>query len=150
LLDAEGRVVGINTAIFFPAQGLCFAVPSNTASFVLGELLRHGRVRRGYLGIGVEEVLLPAALARVHGIRPPSGVAVRVVMPGGPAASAGLRGGDVLVSLGGAPLRTVADLHRTLGGEAIGARLEVEVLRSGSLARLTVAPVEHPKGVKTP
>ena len=68
LLDADGHVVGINAAMFFPAQGLCFAVPSNTASFVVSEILRHGHVRRAFLGVAAEEVLLPAPLARAAGL----------------------------------------------------------------------------------
>src|SRR5205823_6455090 len=70
LLDAEGRVVGINTAVVREAQGLCFAVPSSTASFVVAEILRHGRVRRAWLGLGGEEVLLPGPIARSAGIDP--------------------------------------------------------------------------------
>jgi S1-C subfamily serine protease len=81
LVDAEGAVVGINAAVLAPAQGVCFAVPSNTASFVLSELLRHGRVRRAYLGIAGEEVLLPAPLARAHGLASPRGIAVARGLP---------------------------------------------------------------------
>jgi S1-C subfamily serine protease len=96
LLDVEGRVVGINTAIFFPAQGVCFAVPSSTASFVIGEVMKHGRVRRAYLGIAGEGVHFPARLAREDGLGEPKGVAVREVEPGSPAKEAGVRRGDVM------------------------------------------------------
>ncbi|HVY60564.1 MAG TPA: trypsin-like peptidase domain-containing protein [Planctomycetota bacterium] len=144
LLDAEGRVVGINTAIFFPAQGLCFAVPANTASFVIGQILRHGRVRRAYLGIGGEGILFARKLARDHDLAEARGVAVRAVEPGSPAAGARLRPGDVIVRLAGKPVRSVADLHRILDHDAIGAELEVEVLRDVRKLTLRVKPGEVP------
>jgi len=142
LLDAEGLVAGIATAVFIPAQGLCFAIPSNTASFVLGEVLTHGRVRRAQLGIGAEEVLLPAAVARAAGLPEARGVAVRSVAPGSAAAAAGLRPGDILVGLGGEPLRTVADLHRALGGQANGREIELLLLRRGSRETRRITPAE--------
>jgi S1-C subfamily serine protease len=144
LCDAEGRVVGINTAIFFPAQGLCFAVPARTAAFVTSEILAHGRVRRAYLGVGIEAVLLPAHLAREQGLASARGVAVRSVEKGSPAAAAGLRRGDVVVGLAGKPVESVGDLHRLLDRDAIGARLELEVLRDVRKLRLTVRPGEVP------
>jgi S1-C subfamily serine protease len=144
LLDAEGRVVGINTAIFFPAQGLCFAVPSGTASFVAAEVLRHGRVRRAWLGVGVEGVTLAARTVRAHGLARPGGVAVRSVEPGGPAAAAGIEAGDIVVALGGKPVATPSDLHRLLTADAIGAALEVEVLRGATKIAMTARPREVP------
>jgi S1-C subfamily serine protease len=142
LLDAEGRVVGINTAVFAHAQGLCFAVPSNTASFVVSEILRHGHVRRALLGIAGEEVIFPKALARAAALAEPRGVAVRSVVRGSPAVAAGVREGDVVVSLGGKPVATVADLHRLLDSRAIGEDLPLEVLRGGKRTALRVRPVE--------
>jgi len=142
LLDGSGRVVGINTAIVLGAQGLCFAVPSNTASFVLAQFRAHGRVRRAWLGIGGEEVLVPAAVAQKEGLPSPRGVLVRSVEPDSPAARAGLRPGDVLVSLGGKPIASVADLHRALSSEAIGTKAPVAVLRAGSRTLLEVRPNE--------
>jgi S1-C subfamily serine protease len=144
LLDAEGRVIGINTAIFFPAQGLCFAVPSNTASFVIGEILRHGRVRRAFLGIGGEGITFAKKLAREHGLAEARGVAVRSVDPGSPAKQARVRPGDVIVRLGGKPIASVADLHRVLDHDAIGAELELEVLRDVRKLTLRVRPGEVP------
>jgi S1-C subfamily serine protease len=143
LLDADGRVIGINTAICFPAQGLCFAVPSNTASFVVGEVLQHGRVRRGFLGLGVEEVHLPAARAKEHGLVSSRGLAVRSVAEGSPASTAGVRAADVLVRLGQARLETVADLHRALGHESIDAELELLALRGTELHRALIRPRER-------
>ncbi len=142
LLDAAGKVIGINTAIFFPAQGLCFAVPSNTASFVIGEVLAHGRVRRAYLGVAIEEVLLPARLARENGLRAARAVAVRTVEPGSPADRAGVQAGDIVFALAGTPVESVADLHRLLDHRVIGATQSLEVLRRGRKATLTVRPGE--------
>lgn len=144
LVDAEGRVVGINAAVLAQAQGLCFAVPSNTAAFVLGEIRRHGRVRRAFLGVGAEEVLVPAPLARAQGLDDARGVAVRQVRAGSPAARAGLRTGDVIVRFAGRAVATVADLHRLLDASAIGARADLVVLRTGARLALAVEPVEAP------
>jgi S1-C subfamily serine protease len=142
LLDGTGRVVGINTAIVLGAQGLCFAVPSNTASFVKSEILVHGRVRRAWLGIGAEEVLLPALKVREHGLESNRAVAVRSVEAGSPASRAGLAPRDVIFKLGEKGIGSVADLHRALSGDAIGARLSIELLRGGARTKLAIQPVE--------
>jgi len=142
LLDHAARVVGINTAVVLGGQGVCFAVPSNTASFVLSEVLVHGRVRRARLGVGVEELLLPRALASELGLHSQRGVAVREVWPDSPAARAGVRRGDVLLELDGARLESVPDLHRELHRERIGRDLSLTVLRAGRRESLTVRPDE--------
>lgn len=144
LLDGDGRVIGINTAVFQPAQGLCFAIPSNTASFVASEILTNGRVRRAWLGVGVQGVLLPTRLAAEHHLAAARGVAILSVEAGSPAAAAGLRVGDTLVGLRGRPVQSVADLHRQLGREAIGTSAEVDVLRGGQRVHLEIRPVEVP------
>jgi len=142
LLDVDGRVVGINTAMHPGGSGLCFAVPSNTARFVLDEIVSHGRVRRGYLGLSAEEIVLPRAVLERHGLDSPRGVAVRGVEPGSPADEAGLLDGDVLVRLAGRPIATISDLQRLLVGAVIGRRLELDVLRNGAWRSIRVAPVE--------
>jgi S1-C subfamily serine protease len=142
LLDGTGRVVGINTAIVLGAQGLCFAVPSNTASFVKAEILVHGRVRRAWLGIGAEEVLLPSLIVRDNALESNRAVAVRSVEHGSPAEQAGLLPRDVIVRLGQRTMASVADLHRALSGDAIGAALLIEVLRDAKKRTLTIRPVE--------
>lgn len=142
LLDGDGRVVGINTAVVAGAQGLCFAVPSNTAAFVKSEIVAHGRVRRAWLGIGGEEVLLGAAVVEDQGLTSRRGVAVRSVDERSPAAKAGLLPRDIIVALNGRPIASVADLHRALGGEAIGADLRLDVLRGGTKTSLAIRPVE--------
>jgi S1-C subfamily serine protease len=147
LLDAQARVVGINTAIVLGGQGVCFAVPSNTAAFVLSEILAHGRVRRAWLGVGVAEVLLPAPVARAAGLESARGIAVRSVERRSPAERAGVAPGDVLVRLRGRPTATVADLHRGLDHEAVESELELVVLRGGLPLTLQVRPVEAPRQV---
>jgi S1-C subfamily serine protease len=143
LVDGDGRVIGINTAIAIGSQGLCFAVPSNTASFVASEILSHGRVRRAWLGVAAQEVWLPAKVARDQGLAAARGVLVQRVEAGSPAAQAGLRPGDVIVGLAGETVATAADLHRRLGGEAIDAAVEVVMLRGGKRETRTVRPCER-------
>jgi S1-C subfamily serine protease len=142
LLDADGKVIGVNTAILFPGQGVCFAVAANTAGFVLGEVLAHGRVRRAHMGVAVEEVVFPARLARENGLRASKGVGVRSVEKGSPASRAHFKSGDVIVGLREKPVESVADLHRLLDRDAIGAEVQVDVLRAGKKTRLMVRPDE--------
>ncbi len=144
LVDAGSRVIGINTAIFFPAQGLCFAVPSNTASFVTTEIMREGRVRRAYLGVGVEAVMVPARIARENALAAAKGIAIRDIEPRGPAAAAGLRAADVIVGLDARAIATVADLHRALDRGAIGKSMPIDVLRGGIKKTFVVTPGEVP------
>lgn len=142
LVDVEGRVVGINTAMHPGGAGLCFAVPANTARAVLTEIAAHGRVRRGYLGLAAEEAVLPRALVERHGLSGAGAVVVRGVEPGSPAAAAGIQAGDVLVRLAGRPLATVSDLHGLLVGAVIGRPLELDLLRGGTWRTLRVEPAE--------
>lgn len=144
LVDARGRVIGINTAVVPGGQGVCFAVPSNTAAFVLSEIGAHGRVRRAWLGIGAAEVLVPRHIAERAGLEHGRGVAVRSTSPGSPAARAGLVRGDVLVRFDGRPVTSVADLHRLLDHEAIGRELTLQILRAGLPRELRVRASEAP------
>src|SRR5439155_15595683 len=111
LVDSRGRVVGINTAVIRGAQGICFAVPANTARWVAGLLIREGEVRRAYLGIAGEPRQLHASLARELGLGDGRGIAVMQVTPDSPASRAGLRAGDLLVSLGGEATGSVEDVQ---------------------------------------
>jgi S1-C subfamily serine protease len=142
LVDVVGRVAGINTAMHPGGSGLCFAVPANTAGFVMREIAAHGRVRRGYLGLTGEEIVLSRALLERHGLAAPRGVLVRAVEPGSPAHAAGVLDGDVLVRLAGQGVATLSDLQRLLVGEVIGRRLELDLLRNGHWRSLRVEPVE--------
>jgi S1-C subfamily serine protease len=129
LVDSRGRVVGINTAIIPIAQGIGFSIPSNTARFVISQLLAYGKVRRGYLGITARQRPVDRRLARLH--RLPVDVAVEVVSldPRGPAASAGVRAGDLIVMLDGKAVRSVDDIYRILGSGTVGTPLALTVIR---------------------
>lgn len=144
LTDARGRVIGVNTAMIGGAQGLCFAAPINTAKAIIPELMRAGRVARGWLGIAGQTQGLSTALMRRLGLNEPAGVLVVQVVGGGPADRAGLRPGDLILSVDKIPTPSVDGLQRALGREAIGKRLEVLVLRDGAARRLTLSATERP------
>src|SRR6266568_1489454 len=146
LVSSRGEVVGINTAVILGAQGICFAVASNTASFVLGELVRHGRVRRAYIGISAQHSPIPRRLQLAAGLEQGSAAMVGAVETASPAATAGLIGGDLIVALDGAPITGADDLIRALTGERIGRPVEIEVLRMGKRRRFTVTPQERGVG----
>jgi S1-C subfamily serine protease len=142
LVDASGRVVGINTAIIAMAQGLSFAIPIDTASWVIGELLAHGRVRRAWLGLVAHTRPLDGSRGRRLGVPGPHVVEIVSVEAGGPAAVAGLRQGDWIVTLGGQPTPTVDELHRRLAGAAIGVPISVGVIRDSSPLQVSVSPTD--------
>lgn len=144
LVDSHGRVVGINTAVIQYAQGICFAIPINTAIWVAGQLIRHGRVQRAYLGIKGESRPLHRRLVRAHELEREAGVEALEVTPGGPAAAAGMRPGDIIVRLDGKPVSSISDLHRILTRAPIGATVPVQVLRGAERVDLTVTLGELP------
>ncbi len=143
LVSSHGEVVGINTAIISGAQGICFAIAANTAKFVLGELVRHGRVRRGYIGISAAQTRLPRRIRHVAGVAQESAVVISGVEPASPADRAGLIAGDVLLALDGQAVTGADDLIRLLTGEKIGRGIEIEVLRDGTRKRLALTPEER-------
>lgn len=142
LLDTRGRVVGINTAIVAQAQGIGFAIPSATARWVLVELLRHGRVRRGYLGLVGGERPLTRQQVRVLGLTRDRAVEVAEGEPAGPAALGGVRKGDLVVAAAGEPIASVDDLHRLLANWTFGNELGLQVIRGGQTLQLTTVPTE--------
>ncbi|MFZ4409530.1 MAG: S1C family serine protease [Paracraurococcus sp.] len=143
LVDAAGRVIGINTAIIAGAQGLCFAVASNTAQLVLGQLVRFGRVRRAALGLTGQREAVPRRFARPLGVEQATGVLVAAVQPGGPAARAGIERGDLLLTFDGVPVTGVDALLRWLTAERVGEAAAVLLLRRGDPRRLRVVPAER-------
>jgi S1-C subfamily serine protease len=143
LVSSHGEVVGINTAIIMGAQGICFAIAANTAKFVLGELVRHGRVRRGYIGISAAQTRLPRHIRNVAGLTQESAVVVSGIEPSSPADRAGLVAGDVLLALDGQAVTGADDLIRLLTGEKIGHGMEVDLLREGTRKQLTLTPEER-------
>jgi S1-C subfamily serine protease len=142
LVDSRGRVVGINTAIIAMAQGLSFAIPIDTAKWVIGEVLAQGRVRRAWLGIVAQTRPLDRSLARRLGLVQPETVEVASLEPGGPAALAGLREGDLVVALAGRPVATVDDLHRLLAEAAIGVPATITAIRGRDRLEIVVTPIE--------
>ncbi|HTE18460.1 MAG TPA: PDZ domain-containing protein, partial [Armatimonadota bacterium] len=142
LVDSHGRVVGINTAIIQFAQGLCFAIPSNTATWVAGQLIKNGHVSQVYLGITGQNVPLPRAQVLLLKLEAGSAVRVREAAPGSPAARAGIAGGDLVVAVGGQVVRSVDDIHRRLAAVAPGERLAVRVLRGTQLVDVEVVAEE--------
>jgi S1-C subfamily serine protease len=140
LVDARGRVIGVNTAMIMPAQGICFAIAANTASFVMGKLIHEGRIRRAYLGVAGQNVPLHRRVVRFHGLHQESGVFVVSVEPDSPAARAGLRDGDLIVEYGGKSITGIDDLHRLLTEEQAGVGAAVTILRDLKLQTLQVEP----------
>ena len=142
LVTTRGEVIGINTAMIPIAQGLCFAIASNTARLVASWLMRDGRIRRSALGVVGQNTPVPRVLARALQLAVDSGVAVASVQEGSAAAIAGLRAGDIILALAGEPVRDVTDLHRLLTRDRIDLPCPVVVLRRGERRTLTVVPRE--------
>lgn len=144
LVNTRGEVIGVNTAIIRPAQGICFAIASNTARWVLGWLIKDGRIRRSFIGLAGQNVPLLRKLARHHRIAQETGVLVVGLEPNSPAARAGLVEGDILLALDGAPTPTVDALHKLLTADRIGERAIVTFLRGVELRRHAIIPLEMP------
>ncbi len=142
LITSRGEVIGVNTAIILGAQGLCFATPINTAQYVVPRLIRDGRIRRGWLGIGGQNMKVPPHAAHVLGLRAESGVLVISVEPGSPAERAGFQDRDLLVEFEGQPISSIDDLHRQLTEERIGKTAEVVVVRHSQRVSLRTVPRE--------
>lgn len=145
LVDGRGAVVGINTAIIGGAQGLCFAVPSNTAKAIVPDLMRHGRVARGWFGIAGQTQQLSRPLVRRLHLDGESGVLVAAVSDGGPAHRAGVRVGDVVLKLDGRPTPSVDALHKILSHESVGRTVSLRVLRDGSVLQLDLQVSARPE-----
>jgi S1-C subfamily serine protease len=145
LVTARGQVVGVNTAMILPAQGLCFATAINTAKFVAARLIRDGAIRRAFIGVAGQDLRLPRRAVRAHGLARERGVLVAAVEPAGPAERAGLREGDVIVAFGGRPVESVDDLHRLLAEHQVGVRSPVTILRREEKLDLEVRPRESPR-----
>jgi S1-C subfamily serine protease len=144
LVDSRGRVVGINTAIFAMAQGISFAVPIDTATWVIPQLLARGRVVRAYLGFGGQSRPVDRRLARALGLAGERAIEIATVEANAPAATAGLRSGDLVLAIDGQPVETVDDVHRMLGPDAIGRAMTLAFARDGLRRETTVLPREAP------
>jgi S1-C subfamily serine protease len=143
LVSTRGEVVGINTAVIAGAQGICFAVASNTAQFVLGELIRHGRVRRAYVGVSAQTVPVPRRYAIEFGLKNRLGVLVTGIEANSPAAAAGLEPQDIIVGLGNDQIAGIDDLVRLLDGGRVDQTVTMKVLRFGKYLEFAIVPVER-------
>jgi S1-C subfamily serine protease len=144
LVNTRGKVIGVNTAIIRPAQGICFAIAVNTAKQVASQLIQKGRITRGFLGVGGQDIPLHRRIVRYHNLEREEGILVISVEKGSPADLAGLKEGDVLVSIGGQAVSGLDDLHRLLTEERIGVPTSVTLIRRFSeMISLTVQPVSR-------
>ena len=142
LVNSRGDVIGVNTAIIHPAQGICFAIASNTAEFVAAWLIKEGRIRRSWIGVAGQNVAIHRRVIRFHRLAVDHGILVAGLEPGSPAGRAGLREGDIIVAFEGDPVSGIDDLHRHLVGAAIGIPAELTVIRHTEKLNLTVTPEE--------
>jgi S1-C subfamily serine protease len=145
LVDSEGGVIGVNTAVILPAQGICFAVASNTAERVASALIRDGRVRRAYLGVSAQDIQLPRRVVRHFELAQDTGARVESVERDSPAAAAGVSSGDIIISFDEERVSGVDDLQRLLTGGRIGGERRLVVLRRTQRLALSVEPRESPQ-----
>lgn len=144
LVNSRGELIGVNTAVIMGAQGICFSVAANTAQHVLTQILQHGRVRRARLGIAGDQIQLPQRLKVHAGLTQNAAVRVVEVQSGGPAETAGLEPGDLILALDGSPVTGIDDIARLLDGAKIGQTVEIRLLRRAqALATLEIVPVER-------
>jgi S1-C subfamily serine protease len=144
LVDSRGLVIGINTAVIQPAQGICFAIPVNMAKHILPQILQHGRVIRGYLGVHARSIPLPEETVRRHGLNQKLGVEVLAVEENAPADEAGLQEGDVIVLFGDQQVTNVDDLHRLLTQLPVGLPASLEFLRGDRKLQRMIIPTDYP------
>jgi S1-C subfamily serine protease len=144
LVNSRGEVIGVNTAIIRPAQGLCFAIASRTAQFIAGRLIRDGKVRRSYIGVAGQNTPLLRRVVRFHDLPVASGVRVASVEPDSPAARAALQEGDVIVALDDRPVAAIDDLHRLLSDERVGIPARLTILRRTERLTVDITPAEAP------
>lgn len=143
LVNSAGHVIGINTATIMGAQGLCFAVASNTAEYVLTQILSHGRVRRAVMGIVAEHVVLPQRIRHALGLTQSAAIGIRSVQNNGPAEAAGLMAGDILIALDGVAIAGVDDVARVLDAGRIGQKAIVTIVRDGDKLDFSIFPEER-------
>jgi S1-C subfamily serine protease len=142
LVNSSGNVIGISTATILPAQGICFAIAINTAKFVAGRLIKDGKIRRSYIGVGGQSVPLNRRIVRFHNLPVESGILVLSIEKNSPADMAGLFEGDVIVGYNGQPIAGIDDLHRVLTDEQIGVRSRLTIMRQAKNILIDIIPEE--------
>src|SRR5437667_1906992 len=144
LVTSNGEVIGVNSAVIRPAQGICFAIAINTAKFVAGRLIKDGKIRRGFIGVSGQNVPLPRRLVLARNLPVESGIQVVAIERNSPAERAGLREGDVIVGYGESATAGIDDLHRLLVEERVGVKSTVTLIRHGEKRVLEIVPEESP------
>lgn len=142
LVNSSGEVIGVNTAVILPAQGICFAIASNTAEFVAAWLIKEGRIRRSWIGVMGQNVPIHRRVVRFHHLGAEYGVLVTGTEPGSPAARAGLREGDVIVAFAGEAVSSIDELHRRLGARVIGIPTVFTIIRHTEKMEVVLTPEE--------
>ncbi len=142
LVTSLGEVIGVNTAMILAAQGICFAIAVNTAKFVAGKLIKEGKVRRSYIGLGGQSVPLLRRVVRFYRLPAESGILVVSIEEKGPAQKAGLSEGDIIIAFNSQPVAGIDDLQRLLTEERVGVKTPVTVLRRAEKLNLTIIPEE--------
>jgi S1-C subfamily serine protease len=140
LVSSRGEVIGVNTAVILPAQGICFAIAANTAKFVASRLIRDGRIRRGYIGVAGQNIPIVRRLARFYNLPAQSGILVVSVEKNSPAEHAGLTGGDIILAYNNEPTAGIDDLHRLLTDQQVGVGAELTVMRQNEIRTLRIVP----------
>ena len=146
LVNSAGEVIGVNTAMIRPAQGICFAIASNTAKFVAAWLIRDGKIRRSYIGVAGQNVPIHRRIVRFYNLPLETGVLVVSVEKDSPAAKSGLREGDVIVAFNGEPIGSIHELHRRLMAEQIGIESKILIIRHTEKLELPIVPQESRPG----
>ena len=144
LVNSAGELIGVNTAVILPAQGICFAIASNTAKFIAGWLIKEGRIRRGYIGVAGQTSPLHRRVARFYQLAKESGAMVVSVEKGSPAEQSRIRPDDVIVAFNDEPIASVHDLHKKLVGDRIGTPCKLTILRGTEQLTIYVTPAEMP------
>ena len=142
LVNSAGEVIGVNTAMIRPAQGICFAIASNTAKFVAGWLIRDGKIRRSYIGVAGQNVPIHRRIVRFYNLSLETGVLIVSVEKNSPAAEAGMREGDVIIAFNGEPIGSIHELHKRLMAEQIGVQSRILIIRHTEKVELSIIPQE--------
>jgi S1-C subfamily serine protease len=147
LVNSAGEVIGVNTAMIRPAQGICFAIASNTAKFVAGWLIKEGKIRRSYIGVAGQNVPIHRRIVRFYNLPLETSVLVVSVEKDSPAEKTGLREGDLIVAFNAKPIGSIHDLHKMLMGEQIGVESKIMIIRHTEKLGLAITPEESPSRI---